>query len=389
MREFVRIFDDCFNSLVIANFECFSDDGGYLTYYFPDSLTNGQFHSILTHVFEKSTDSLVVGEPSGCGKYIVLQKHNGRMGNLCGEVPGLAFPQSEILLAVFKNHLYRPTHGVNLISFVEVKICVCGKHSAPWGTFAAAHIKQTHGHVIDESVHYNIVAAMFTTVLHALGFGGTLGYDCLGRNLVTILLKGKPHAFLSHLYHAEIVAFNASGLDEAYNVFAGEPTVSKQIIKTVSVFYGSPDHILEEFDFTSGVVLHALCRRTFLITRFLKTTFKLGVGHGMITLLARLSDKFKIKDLLTLTITDGEHLRLESQHHLVGHMAEDTANLFGVQSSLWVIRIIDNEAHGVAGVVGANRNLAPELAGYVVHDFTPVKTVIIDEPVEHILRCAA
>lgn len=389
MREFVRIFDDCFNGLVIADFECLGNHGGNLTYYIPDSLTNGQFHRILTHIFEQSAYGLVVGEPSGGGKYVVLQEHYGRVGNLRGEVSGLAFPKSEILLTVFENHLDRPTYGVDLIGFVETKVCVGGEHSAPRCTFAAPDVEQPHGHIIDESIDNNIIAAVFTTVPHALGLGGKFGDDCLGRNLFPIFPKGKAQAFLSHLYHAEIVASDASGLDEEENVFAGEPTVSEQIIETVSIPYRSSDHLFEKIAFAHGIVLHALCCRTFLITHFPKTAFQFGIGHGVIALFARLADNFKIKDMLTFAITDGECQRLEPQHHPVGYMAEDASNFLSVEASLRVIRIIGNETHRIVGMVGANRNPAPELAGYVIGYFTPVKTVVIYKPVEDILRSAA
>lgn len=389
MREFVRIFDDCFNSLVIADFKCLCNHGGYLAYDIPDSLTNGQFHSILTNIFEKSANGLVVGETSGCGKYVVLQEHYGRVGNLCGEVSGLAFPKSEILLTILENNFDRPTHGVNLIGFVEPKVCIGGKHSTPWGALAAAHVKQTYGHIINESINNNIIAAVSTTVLHALDLGGKFGDDCLGRNLFAILLKGKPHAFLSHLYHAEIVAFDASGLDEAENIFASEPTVSEQIIETVSVLYSPSDHLFEKLDLTHGVVAHTLCRRTFLVSNFLKTVFQFGIRHGMIALFARLADYIKINDVLAFAVTDGEYQRLEPQYHLVGYMAEDTSNFLGVEASLRVIRIIGNETNRIVGMVGANRNPAPELAGDVIGYFTPVKTVVIEKPIEDILRGAA
>ena len=104
MREFVRVFDDSFDGLVIAYFECLGDDGCYFAYDFPNSLAHRQFHRILTDILEQTSDSLIVGESSGGGEDVILKEDNGGMGNLGRKVAGLAFAKAEILFAVFENY---------------------------------------------------------------------------------------------------------------------------------------------------------------------------------------------------------------------------------------------------------------------------------------------
>lgn len=241
MREFVRIFDDGFNGLVVADVKSFGYDGGNLAYDFPDSLAYGQFHRVLTDILEQSSDCLISGKPSGCGEYVVLNESNGGMCNLRGEVAGLAFAEAEILLAVLENHFDRPAHRINFVRLVEVKGGVCGKYAAPWGVFATPHIKQTHCHVLNERVHDNIMATVPTAILHSLELGGTFADDGFGRKFLSIFAWGEPHAFLPQFDHAEIMAFDSSGLYEAYYVFACEPTVRQKIIESTAVFDGSAE----------------------------------------------------------------------------------------------------------------------------------------------------
>ena len=149
MREFVRVFDDCFNRLVVADFECFGNDSCNFAYNLPDFLANGQFLCILTYVPEQTSYCFITGESAGDGQNVVLQERNRGVRNLRGEVTGLTFPQSKILLAVFENHLNRPTHGVNFVCLVKIEVHVSGEHSAPRRSLAAPHIKEAHSHIVN------------------------------------------------------------------------------------------------------------------------------------------------------------------------------------------------------------------------------------------------
>lgn len=388
MREFVRIFDNCFNGLVVADFECFSYDGGNLAYDFPNSLTDGQFHSVLTDILEQSSDCLVIGESLGRGEYVVLKEGDGGMCNLSREVARLTFAEAKILLAILEYHFDRPTHCINLICFVEVKGSVCGKDATPWRIFAATHIKQAHSHIFNESVHDNIMTAMPTAVLHALGVGGTLADYGFGRKLVTILVEGESHALFAHFNHAEIVTFDSSCLDEPNYFLAGKPTVSQKIIKPISAFDGSADHIFEQFYLALGVILHSFDGSALLVALLYKTPVKFFRRHGMIAILSRLSDEFKVNHQLTLSVTNGKCQRFESKHHLMCDMAENAANLLGMDAPLGIICIINNETDRVAGMIDTDRNLVPELSRDMAHYLTPVKTIVVDKPIKHILRGA-
>ena len=389
MREFIRIFDYGFNSLVIADVECFSYDRGYLAYDFPNSLTNGQLFSILTDILEQSSDCLIIGESSGRGEYVVLKKSNCRMSYLCGEVSGLAFSKAEVLLAVLEYHFDGPAHCINLIRFVEVKRSICCKDATPWGILAASHIKQAHSHIINESVHDNIMAAVSAAILHALGLGGTLADDGFGRKLVTILDEGESHALFAHFNHAEIVTFDSSCLDKPNYFLARKPTVSQKVIEPISVLDGSADHIFEQFNLALDIILHAFGCGAILVALLLKPTAEFGRRHGMITTLAGFSNKLEINYHLALSIADGKHQRLESKCHFMSNMTKNTANLLGMYTSLGIICIINNETDRMIGMVCANRYLAPKLSGDMVHDFAPIKIVVVDKPIKHVLRRSA
>ena len=272
---------------------------------------------------------------------------------------------------------------------MKIKPHIGSEHSAPRRTLAASDIEQSYRHIVDKRIYNDVIAAMSAAVLHAFRFGGTFGDNCLGGYFLSVLLKGEPHAFLSHFYHSEIIALDSSGFDEADNILACKPTVSQQIIKPIPILDGSFDHLLEKFDFASGIVLHALCGRTLLVTFLFKSRIQLSGGHGMIPGFTRLSNKFKIDNLLTLSITDGQHQRFEAERHLVGDMAEDAANLFGMKPALGIVSVVDYEADRHARMIRTDRNLPPKLDGDVVRYFSPVKTVVIDKPVKDILRCAA
>lgn len=389
MREFIRVLDDCFNDHIVAGLEHFGNDGGNLTNYSPYFLTDGQLHGFLTYILEETTDCLVVGKASGCGEYVVLQECNGGMGNLGGEVTGLAFAEAKVLLAIFENHLDRPTHGVDFVCLGEVKGGVSCHYSAPWGVFAAAYIEQANGHVLKVCIHDNIMTAEPAAVLHSLGVGRTFGDDGLGRYPVTIFGEGESHTFLPHLNHSEIMAFNSSSFDKTDDILAGKPAVSQKIIKSVAVFYRPSHHLFEKLDLASGVVLHSHCGLASLVAFFLESPVQLSHRHGMVPTFAWFPDKFKINDVLTFPIGDGKHERLKTKYHPVGDMAEDTAYLLSMCSALGVVRIINYEANGIPGMVGPHSDPAPELASDVVHNPAPVKTVVVDESIKHILRCAA
>lgn len=389
MREFIRIFDDGFNSLVIADVECFSYDRGYLAYDFPNSLTNGQLFSILADILEQSSDCLIIGESSGRGEYVVLKKSNCRMSYLCGEVSGLAFSKAEVLLAVLEYHFDGPAHCINLIRFVEVKRSVCCKDATPWGILAASHIKQAHSHIFNERIHNNIMTAVPAAVFHALGLGGTFADDSFGRKLVTILTERESHALFAHFNHTQIMTFDSSCLDKPNCFLARKPTVSQKVIEPISVLDGSADHIFEQFNLALDIILHAFGCGAILVALLLKPAVEFGRRHGMIAALARFSNKLEINYHLALTIANGKHQRLESKYHLMSNMAKNTTNLLGMHSSFGIIGIINDTTDRMPGMVSANRHLAPKLSGDMVHDFAPIKIVVVDKPIKHVFRRTA
>lgn len=389
MREFVRVFDDCFNRFVVADIKCLGDDRGYFTYDFPDSLAYGQLLRLLTYISEQSANCLIIGESTGNGEYVVLQERNCGVGDLRRKITGLAFTKSEVLLAVLENHLDRPSHGIDFICFVKVKGCVSGQHPAPRGSLVTAHIEEPHGYVVDKSIHNDIIAAMVSAVSQSFGFCLPFCNDGLGRCFFATPDHRKPHAFFAHFNHAEVITFYVPCLDEPDDFFACKPAVSQQIIKAVTILYGTLDHLLEKFNLTFYIVIGPLGRCTVLIPFFGESAFEFGFRQGMAAILPGLSNNLKINDHLGLFVAYGQNERLEAQYHLMGDMAEDAANLFGMNAPFGIIGIVHNQVYWATRVVGSHVYAPPELSGYMVHDFAPVKGVVIHESIEHIFRRAA
>lgn len=105
MGEISGIGDDLFDDILAADLKGRGDVIHYFAYDLPYPFAYRQFPGVLTDVLEKSADGLVGGEASGDGEYVVLDEGDGGMGDLGGEVPGLAFPESQVLLGFLENHL--------------------------------------------------------------------------------------------------------------------------------------------------------------------------------------------------------------------------------------------------------------------------------------------
>ena len=71
----------------------FSDDGQY-------SLPKGKRHQVVLRLPEQLSHGLVVPEPPVERKHGICGQGQCTVGNLCVKVRGLAFAQSEILLAL-------------------------------------------------------------------------------------------------------------------------------------------------------------------------------------------------------------------------------------------------------------------------------------------------
>lgn len=389
MREFVRFFNDGLDSLVIADVKSFGDEGCDFTYYLPYPLAYGEFKSVLAYVPEEASNCFIIGETSGDGEDIVLHEDDRGVGNLCREITRLALAKPEILLAVLENHLDSPSHGVDSVGFEEIQGCVCGENAAPGSPLATAHIEYSDWNVVKERVHDNIIASMLAAVLHAGFLSGALGNDCLGGHLVAISLEGETHCLLAHLYHSEVVALDVARLDELDNLLAGEPTVGQQIVKTTAVGYDTPYHFLEQVDLASGVVCHPFGRCALFISLFTEASFELRLAHGMIAFLAGFAYDLKVKHHLALAVTYGQGQSLESEYHLVGHMAEYATNVLCMDAAFWVVSVIHYQTHRVASMVGPSADTPPKLAGDMGHNLAPIQRVVIYESVEDIFRCTA
>lgn len=391
MREIVGISDEFFNHLHTADIESFSNVIHYVANNLPYSFTQCQLLGILANVPEQTSDGLILGETPRHGKDIVLDKTDGRVCYLRREVPGLAFPETQILLALFKDHLYGPSHGINLVCLVKAKGGVCGDDPAPWCTLGIAYIEQSYGYPVNKGIHHDVGTPVETAGLDSPFPGRILGNQCLGGEFFATCLafKGEAHGLLAHLYHPKIMASNPAGLHELEYILAREPAVCKQVIKPVASLYCTSDHVLEKLYLAFRIVRNALgswCISTPF--GFFISAGSLLFRQGEVVFPPCFSDHLMVYHHQAPAVTDGKHKGLEAQDHPVAGMAEYAAYLFSVATTFWEIGVVyngaDREARGILAVLDP----VPELARDMVHYIAPVETVVIQEAVEDILACA-
>lgn len=392
MGEISGIGDDLFDDILAADLKGRGDVIHYFAYDLPYPFAYRQFPGVLTDVLEKSADGLVGGEASGDGEYVVLDEGDGGMGDLGGEVPGLAFPESQVLLGFLENHLDGPSHGVDPIGRVEVKGSVGRDDSAPGGALGAAHVEQPYRDAVHKGVHREIAAPVETACPDGILSGGVSRYQCLGGELLaaTPPFKGKAQGSLPHPYHSEIMASDAACRDELQDLPACEPAVGQEVIEPAASLYRPSDHILEKLYLASGIVGDAVRRRGVLPPVLLDVPAPgLLVRQGMRPLPARLSDELVVDDHLAPSVADGEHQGLEAEYHPVGDMAEHPPDVFGVYAPLWIIGVIHYGAYRSPRTLAARLHPSPELPRDVVRYPAPVEAVVVHEAVEDILARTA
>lgn len=392
MREIVGISDNFFNHVHAAYVKSFSNVIHYVANNLPDSFTQGQFLGILTNVLEQSSDGLIFGETPRDGKDVILDETDCGMCYLRREVPGLAFPESQILLALLEDHLYGPSHGINLVCLVKVNGGVCCNDSAPWCTLGTAHIEHPYGYTIDKGIHHDVAAPVDAAVPDSAFPGCILGNQRLGGEFLTLTLaiKRETHGLLAHLYHPQIMADHTPGRYEPENILARKPAVCQQVVKLIASPYGTSDHVLEKFYLAFCIVLNTLCGRGIRCpSRFLISPGGLLFRQGVVVLLPGFSDDLMVYHHLAPAVTDDKDKGLEAKYHLVAGVAKYTPDFFGVYTSFGKVCVIYDGADRESRVFTALIHPSPELTGDMVHYPAPVETVVVQEAVEDVLAGAA
>ena len=106
----------------------------------------------------------------------------------------------------------------------------------------------------------------------------------------------------------------------------------------------------------------------------------------MISFLASLPDKGKVKQHLAHTVCDADEQALETEHHRVYHMGVYLADKLCLNAPLGIVRVVHHQADGFRAVARPFLlNLIPKLERNGGKNLAPVIRRIGKKPIEHVL----
>ena len=157
--------------------------------------------------------------------------------NLSIEVPSLMASESEILLALLRQHLNAPAYLVGFEALGYAHCHIGGDDDVPVLVVTIFDEEDTYDFLAYEAVDDEVPAVVLG---HLLGFRALIARN----HLIHILMESTHVVFLViHLAHTEemhaAVAYGTYGMDE---FLAGEPTVTKGISSTKSSLPGTLHH---------------------------------------------------------------------------------------------------------------------------------------------------
>ena len=353
MSHFFRLIDNGVIDLFVQK----SEDPGYCRDQFlkdtPYLLRHRELDCFPGYFPEKASDSLVVAEPSCNGKYVVLNAAQGSGGNLGSETGALALSEAEIGFAVFEYDFKSPSAGIYLPCLEEIKSDVSGEKSVPFAMPGAAYKEYPDRHASKNGIIYDIVALEFTAVPAQFEFLSQLHERRSGE--VSVFGMIFCLAVLAHLYHAEPVASGMPTMDEPYNILVGEPAVGQYITELYAFLYGAPYHLFGKLELGHVVCILAIAKHLAVVLS-LVTPAKLFGAHTVIPFLPFFSDDVEVEKNLGHAVGHSHAETFESKHGLMGNVGVDSADS---PACLFVVRIIENEAHVFPLVVCTNVDAVP------------------------------
>ena len=385
MIEFVRLVEEQVEDLLVLDVEAFRDYADEFKQHTPDSLREGEFHAVHGGILEESADGLVVGEAPGGGEQVVLQGRDGGHCHLRGEVAHLVLAQPEVLLALLEDDLQRPSHGVDLVGLEEAELGVCGDEPVPLAALAAPGEEQPHAASSEGHVNGDVVAAQPAAVAAPV-LGLVEEGDELAGGVVPPLVRILR---LAHLYHAEVVAADAAGSDEADDLRAGEPAVGQHVVETDLVPDDAAYHVKHQGDLAPAVLLDAQGGVGTLPVFLGETLFELLLPQAVFPVLPRLADEGEVEQHLADAVGYADEQALEAEDHRMRHVGVYPADEFGPDAPLGIVRVVHHQADRLRARGGpALLALVPELARHGGEDLAPVVRLVGDETVKHVLAAA-
>ena len=318
MGKLIRFINQGIKHFFIIDGEYLGDGSNQFENRLPDSFTDSQLVAVLSHLPEEFTYGLVVYETFHGREYVVLECHEGRVCDLCSEVGGLALTQSEQPLALLEDDLLRPAPGVNPVCLEESQREVCREQSAPWTSFAATDEEQADMGVCKDDIGTDVPALELAAVLLLAPFVQFLDNGRSGEVFAFKAILGLT--FFPDLYHADVVASDMTGADEAYYLGAGKPAVCQHVTEMNLVLDGSADHLNGEVNLAHGILIKTPLYGSVLIPFRGVSSGEFLLAHSIVALLALLTEDGKVEQHLADTVGNVEEEGLEAEDAAVFKM---------------------------------------------------------------------
>ena len=384
MVELVGSIHKDVEDVVVIDTKDLGDFGDKVKEGLPKTLGDREFQRICDAVPEEASYGFIVGKTPGHGKDVVLYGRYRGAGDLGCEVPDVVLAETEELLAVLEHDLDTPPHGVSPVGSHEVEGFVRSEQSVPRVVLHPLDEEKADIDTVVDNVCRHVVAAQAPAVFLPL-LAGQLGDDSrCGEGLPFKEVFGD--ALLADLYHAEVVAPDVAGLHEMYHLAAGEPAVGEYVVKAYTSLYCPAYHFHHECDFALGVLFLPHFRGASLFPVLGEAAFQLIICETMLLGLAFLPDNGHVENQLRLTVGQSEEQRLESENHAEFDMGEHLPYFLGMYAAFGKVRVVDHQAHGRSvPVVSPHPDYVHQAACDLGMCPAPVRGVLLEKPVEHIL----
>ena len=196
-----------------------------------------------------------------------------------------------MLLAVLEHHLNGPPLGVNSPRVKEAQARVGGQQPITLPVSRASDKEDSDRHSAEDRVVDHVVALVAPAVPHALLslLDHRRGCECAPVHVVFC------PAVLTHLDHAQKVAFDAAAVDKPDQLLAREPAVRQQIREPDTFLYGSLDHFDGQFYLAFVIFRLPLAVAFGAVPAWLPALAKLLVAHAVCPLLVFLAEQGEVQ----------------------------------------------------------------------------------------------
>ena len=379
MTEFVRPIYEHIKDLFILDIEALCDFADNLEYHIPDSLCESKFHATHGSILKESAYGLIVGESLGRREDVVLHGRDGSHCNLRGEVAHLVLSQSKESLALLKDDFQGPAPGVNPVGLEEVQLAVGGDKSVPLSPLAPLTEEQADITSGKCDIDGDVVASQTATILAPFFRVVEEGDELVGGVLPTFIYV----LCLAHLDHAKIMASDVAGGNELDNVSAGKPAVCKDVVKVNLALDNTAYHLNHQVYLALVVFLDALGGMRILRMLLCEAFVKLLLLQAIVTFLAFLAYKSKVKQYLADTVGDADEQTLEAEHHRMRYVRVYFSDKLCLDASFGIVGVVHHQADGLSSLCRPFLlSLAPKLAGEGCQNLAPVIGVVRQKTIE-------